>query len=160
MCLPSALKFWAQVTPSGFCTALKLTNGKKSHFFHLWRTVAPPEAFFKIIKGLDPPSPWSGGVLGVEGGQISCSSGEIFRIPWRTPKKAKKGPFLNFRGGGGRSAVVGCQKKVTFLQRYIQRRPLVNEPKLSLILPYPLGCRAHPSPAILFLFYWSKFCLF
>ena len=83
MCLPSALKFWAQVTPPAFSTALKLTNGK-TPFFHLWRTVgrivATPEAFFKIIKGLVRPSPCSGGVLDVEGGQISCSSGEIFRI--------------------------------------------------------------------------------
>ena len=78
MCLPSALKLWAHVIPPAFSTALKLTNGK-TPFFHLWRTVATPEAFFKIIKGLVRPSPCSGGVLDVEGGQISCSSGEIFR---------------------------------------------------------------------------------
>ena len=81
MSLPSALKLWAKVIPLAFSPALKVTNGK-TPFFHLWRTVATPEAFFKIIKGLVRPSPCSGGVLllDVEGGQISCSSGEIFRI--------------------------------------------------------------------------------
>ena len=49
----------------------KLTSREKIAFFHLWRTVAAPETFFTIIIGLVPPGPWSGGVLGVEGAQIS-----------------------------------------------------------------------------------------
>ena len=52
----------------------------KNALFHLGHTVAAPETFFKIIKGLVPPSPCSGGVLDDESGQISCYSGEIFRI--------------------------------------------------------------------------------
>ena len=55
-----------------------------------------------------------------ESAQISCSSGEIFKIPSRTPKNAKNSPFSNFRGGGGGSRVLEKKFFGRFRQRYIQ----------------------------------------